>query len=48
MPVAPHTNGVQVDCVPGWQTPEPLHSGADVTVEPGVGQVGAPQIVPAA
>jgi hypothetical protein len=47
-PAAPHTYGVQVDCVPGWHTPAPLHWGADVNVEPGIGQVVAPQIVPAA
>jgi hypothetical protein len=37
---------VQVDCVPGWHTPAPLHWGADVNVEPGIGQVVAPHIVP--
>jgi hypothetical protein len=45
-PLVPQTYGVQVDCVPGWQTPEPLHCGADVNVEPA--QVVAPQLVPPA
>lgn len=43
-PVAPQTYGVHVDWVPGWQTPEPLHCGADVNVEPE--QVVAPHVVP--
>jgi hypothetical protein len=47
-PLAPHMNGVQLDCVPAWQTPAPLHSGGDVKVEPGIGQVVPPQVVPAA
>jgi hypothetical protein len=42
----PHSNGVQVDCVPGWQTPAPLHRGAEVNVEPE--QVVPPHVVPAA
>ena len=42
----PHTNGVQGDCVPGWQTPEPLHSGADVKIEPE--HIVEPHVVPAA
>jgi hypothetical protein len=45
-PAPPHRNGVQVDCVPGWQTPEPLHCGADVNVEPE--QVVPPHVVPEA
>jgi hypothetical protein len=43
---APHTNGVQDDCVPGWQAPAPLHWGADVNVDPV--HVAAPHVVPAA
>jgi hypothetical protein len=37
---------VHDDCVPAWQTPEPLHLGADVNVEPA--HVVAPHVVPAA
>jgi hypothetical protein len=42
----PHTYGVQVDWVPGWQVPVPLHCAADVKVEPE--QVAGLQTVPVA